>query len=222
MTRLVRLWWSLLEQSGLRPGYATEAVDDVPDVLEPRRIYLVGDQSMPWSAALCCPCGCGATIQLSLVAGDTPSWRVRRHFSGSVTLHPSIWRKTGCRSHFFLRRGRIVWSRPQGSAASSSQCSQTPPLSHFTRTEKGKRTMRDSRKFQLIRKRQMNISLIHSSRLFALVLALSIPASSAAAEPMSKVYDCDGRKMEIFEPKDGVMEARVEDLTVRISVRDGG
>ena len=39
---------------------------------------------------------------------------------------------------------------------------------------------------------------------------------------MSKVYDCDGRKMEIFEPKDGVMEARVEDLTVRISVRDGG
>lgn len=68
----------------------------------------------------------------------------------------------------------------------------------------------------------MNISLIHSSRLFALVLALAIPASSAAAEPMSKVYDCDGRKMEIFEPKDGVMEARVEDLTVRISVRDGG
>ena len=169
MTRLVRLWWSLLEQSGLRPGYATEAVDDVPDVLEPRRIYLVGDQSMPWSSALCCPCGCGATIQLSLVAGDTPSWRVRRHFSGSVTLHPSIWRKTGCRSHFFLRRGRIVWSRPRGSAASSSPCSQTPPLSHFTRTEKGKRTMRDSRKFQLIRKRQMNISLIHSSRLFALV-----------------------------------------------------
>ena len=52
MTRLVRLWWSLLERSGLRPGYATEAVGDVPNVLEPGRIYLVGDQSMPWSAAL--------------------------------------------------------------------------------------------------------------------------------------------------------------------------
>ncbi len=67
---------------------------------------------MPWSAALLCPCGCGGSIQLSLIAGDTPSWRVRRHFNGSVTLHPSVWGKTGCRSHFFLRRGRIVWAVP--------------------------------------------------------------------------------------------------------------
>ena len=118
MTRLVRLWWNLLERSGLRPGYATEAFGDLPDVHEPGRIYLVGDQSMPWSAALRCPCGCGATIQLSLLAGDTPSWRARRHFSGSVTLHPSIWRKTGCRSHFFLRRGHIVWCHPLDSAPS--------------------------------------------------------------------------------------------------------
>jgi len=114
MTPLLRLWWRLVEQSRIRPGYATEAVDDMPDILEPRRIYLVGDQSVPWSAALRCPCGCGAPIQLSLVAGDTPSWRARRHFNGSVTLHPSIWRKLGCRSHFFLRRGRVVWSHPHG------------------------------------------------------------------------------------------------------------
>ena len=70
MTRLVRLWWSLLERSGLRPGYATEAVGDVPNVLEPGRIYLVGDQSMPWSAALGCPCGCGATIQLGSIGNS--------------------------------------------------------------------------------------------------------------------------------------------------------
>ena len=110
MTRLARLWWSLVERSRLRPGFATELLHDLPDVLVPRRIYLVGDESQPWAAALLCPCGCGATIQLSLVSEDSPSWRAKRHFSGSMTLHPSIWRKRDCRSHFFLRRGRIVWS----------------------------------------------------------------------------------------------------------------
>lgn len=120
MSQLAQFWWSLLEWMGVRPGFATELVEDLPDTLEPRRLYLVGQQSMPWSAALVCPCGCGATIQLSLVAGDTPSWLAKRHFSGSVSLHPSIWRQTGCRSHFFLCRGRIVWSRPHGSAPSPS------------------------------------------------------------------------------------------------------
>lgn len=27
----------------------------------------------------------------------------------SITLQPSVWRKIGCRSHFFLRRGLIQW-----------------------------------------------------------------------------------------------------------------
>ena len=50
----------------------------------------------------------------------------------------------------------------------------------------------------------------------------SIPAVAADAKT-SKVHDCgDSLKLEVFEPKDGVMEAHVEDLTVRISVKDGG
>ena len=119
MMRLARLWWNLVERSGLRPGFATELVEEIPEVLEPRRLYLMGDQFRPWSAALLCPCGCGATIQLSLMADDRPSWRATRHFAGSVTLHPSIWRKRDCRSHFFLRRGHVVWTRVQGSATTT-------------------------------------------------------------------------------------------------------
>ena len=116
MRSLLRLWWCLVERSGLRPGFATRTVDDLPDVLAPERLYLVGDDACPWSAALLCPCGCEATIQLSLLPGDKPSWRAVRHFSGSVSLRPSVWRTRGCRSHFFLRRGRIVWSRPLSDA----------------------------------------------------------------------------------------------------------
>ena len=111
MTTVANLWWRIVERSGLRPGFATESVDDLPDALAPARLYLIGDRRRPWSAAMLCPCGCAATIQLSLVANDTPSWRARRHFFGAVTLYPSIWRTKGCRSHFHLRHGRVVWSR---------------------------------------------------------------------------------------------------------------
>lgn len=118
MNTLRNLWWRLVERSGLRTGFATEIVDDLPDSLAPARLYLIGDPPRPWSAAMLCPCGCAATIQLSLVAKDKPSWQVRRHFYGSVTLRPSIWRTRGCRSHFHLRHGRIVWSRSAASQPS--------------------------------------------------------------------------------------------------------
>ena len=56
----------------------------------------------------------------------------------------------------------------------------------------------------------------------ALALTFSIPAVAADAKT-SKVHDCgDSLKLEVFEPTDGVKEAHVEDLTVRISVKDGG
>ena len=84
----------------------------MPRVLEPETVYLIGDGQLPWSAALLCPCGCKAIIHLSLVSGgggDQARWNAKRNFNGSVSLHPSVWRKRGCRSHFFLRRGHIVW-----------------------------------------------------------------------------------------------------------------
>ena len=125
MRSFLRVWWRLVERSGLRRGFATLTVDDLPDVLAPKRLYLVGEDTGPWSAALLCPCGCEATIQLSLILDDKPSWRAVRHFSGSVSLQPSVWRTRGCRSHFFLRRGRIVWSRSLSDALHSSSSRST-------------------------------------------------------------------------------------------------
>ena len=111
MNWLARLWWWLADLLGWHGGLRTEVVQDFPDAFDPSRVYLVGEDRVPWSAALLCPCGCGAEIRVSLVKNDRPRWRVKRHFNGTVTLHPSIWRSKGCRSHFFLRRGRIVWVR---------------------------------------------------------------------------------------------------------------
>ena len=121
MNVLRRVWWVLIDVLRPRRAYATEIVKEFPDRLEPKCIYLVGDASVPWFAALLCPCGCGAFIRLSLLNNDRPQWRARRHFTGTVTLEPSIWRKTGCRSHFLVRRGRIVWAQDSFATGSAGR-----------------------------------------------------------------------------------------------------
>jgi hypothetical protein len=39
----------------------------------------------------------------------TPRWDIALDKKGRVSLHPSVWRRIGCRSHFLVRAGRIVW-----------------------------------------------------------------------------------------------------------------
>lgn len=90
------------------PVFLGERVIEPPETPSGLVIYLVGED-VPWSATMRCPCGCGATIQLSLLPDDSPSWRAEEHADGTVTLWPSVWRSKGCRSHFFVRRGRILW-----------------------------------------------------------------------------------------------------------------
>jgi len=92
-------------------SFQWEKVEHLPSVLAAKRVYLVGDDECEWSAALTCPCGCRAVIHLSLAKDSNPSWRVRRHRNGTVSLLPSVWRTVGCRSHFVLYKGRIFWCR---------------------------------------------------------------------------------------------------------------
>ena len=110
MNVLKSAWWWLTDVLRPQNVYGTKTVEKFPEELEPGRLYLIGDNSIPWFAGLICPCGCGAFIRLSLLKDDRPRWRVKRHFTGTVTLDPSIRRKSGCRSHFFVRRGRVVWA----------------------------------------------------------------------------------------------------------------
>lgn len=68
----------------------------------------------------------------------------------------------------------------------------------------------------------MTISFARPIGLSAVMLVSAVPTSSVADDAESKSHDCDGLKVEVFEPKDGVMEVRVDDLAVRISVGEGG
>lgn len=94
---------------GLVPPYRRARVPDVPEAIAANTIYVVGEADHVWFAVFACPCGCADVVQLSLLPKGRPRWRLTAHWTGSVSLSPSIARLRGCRSHFFVRRGRVRW-----------------------------------------------------------------------------------------------------------------
>lgn len=94
----------------LQPAYKVMFIEDLPEDLKNGIVYIVGIKKHPWQAAFICPCGCGVLIQLSLLSNSNPRWKFRLYRKKYISLSPSIWRKVGCKSHFFIRKGNIVWA----------------------------------------------------------------------------------------------------------------
>lgn len=91
--------------------YIVRYVDEsLPARLNRRTLYIVQEDGFLEQAAMLCPCGCGRVLHMNLIPDESPCWKLTCHADGTGTLHPSIWRKTDCRSHFWLRRGRVYWS----------------------------------------------------------------------------------------------------------------
>lgn len=121
MSSIARLWqWIFAWILGLfrRPSVAAKTYLTVRQIhgdLFPAKIpvnclvELLDDD--PYAAALNCPCGCGETIELMLMEGVQPRWDITIDTNNRPTLHPSVWRKTGCRSHFWIHGGEIVWCK---------------------------------------------------------------------------------------------------------------
>lgn len=107
------------------PRFCCEPVVDIPEHLRARRIYVAGENGHEWAAAMLCPCGCKTTIHLNLLPDVRPRWVCMVHADGTVTLSPSIWRQKGCRSHFFVRRGRVVWCNYASQARTESGQDET-------------------------------------------------------------------------------------------------
>lgn len=107
--------WVLGRLRGLLPPrpsiprqYELVYADEVPESVAPHTLVAVGEGAHLWYAVFTCPCGCGELVQLSLLPDERPRWRLI--VDGEVpTLSPSIWRRRGCRSHFFLQDGTVVW-----------------------------------------------------------------------------------------------------------------
>lgn len=82
--------------------------DEVPSSVPPKQLLRMLDEGEAWAAVMTCPCGCGAVIELLLSQAARPRWTLTAR-GDLPTLHPSVWRSTGCRSHFWIRGGQIHW-----------------------------------------------------------------------------------------------------------------
>jgi hypothetical protein len=84
--------------------------DTLPAKMPMRALVLAKDGQEDWCVGFKCPCGCGRTIELLLIEEAVPRWDYKLDQHGLPSLHPSVWLKNGCKSHFWIRHGRVHWA----------------------------------------------------------------------------------------------------------------
>jgi hypothetical protein len=90
--------------------YQWYIVSDEPPVIKGKTIFIIKDGIEPDTLLFKCPCGCKSLIHLNLLPDAKPKWNFQIKSKNKLTITPSIWRTTGCKSHFFIRNNRIVWA----------------------------------------------------------------------------------------------------------------
>jgi hypothetical protein len=83
--------------------------DALPAELPVRHLVVLRGDGENWSVAMQCPCGCGQRVELPLIPEAKPRWTLKSDERNRPTLHPSVWLREGCRSHFLVRSGKVVW-----------------------------------------------------------------------------------------------------------------
>jgi len=82
-------------------GSVANRDDARPLLVAPGDVVLV-ERGCPRFLVIKCPCWCSEELVINLDGRAGPAWRLYQDKRG-LTLFPSIWRESGCRSHF------IVW-----------------------------------------------------------------------------------------------------------------
>ncbi len=114
LMRRLRRFWTVVKAWLLRrpsPPYRPVEVGELPDELDARTLYLVGENGYRWFAAMLCPCGCGATLHLNLLSDTRPRWEMTEHRDGYRVAPPlSVAEEWIVAAISSWRRGDIEWS----------------------------------------------------------------------------------------------------------------
>lgn len=68
---------------------------------------LLIERGRPRWLLLSCPCGCREEFPINLDPRAGHAWRLYRNRKTGISLFPSVWRESGCRSHFIIWRDKI-------------------------------------------------------------------------------------------------------------------
>lgn len=103
-------WWLRLKEHLLPRRRLVVADMDAPAQHLPRRdLLLLQADGEDWAVAMSCPCGCGQRVELPLIREATPRWRLEHSDGHGPSLFPSVWLREGCRAHYHVRGGKVVW-----------------------------------------------------------------------------------------------------------------
>lgn len=82
-----------------------------PESIQDGVMIIVGGENWAKWAYFICPCGCGDVLSLSLMKSIKPNWKLRVDDNNLPTVYPSVWKDDGCKSHFWIRKGKVIWAR---------------------------------------------------------------------------------------------------------------
>lgn len=83
--------------------------EELSGKLANKEVFVCGSLEKNWVIVMICPCGCGDKIYLNTLQSEQPCWKIKHTIKG-ISISPSIWRTKGCKSHFFLKNGKIIWA----------------------------------------------------------------------------------------------------------------
>lgn len=94
-----------------KPDFEVRFVEEMPDptTIHTGIITVVGGVDWTKWILFKCPCGCGEVLTLSLMKSFKPRWRLKLDKKNRITISPSVWKKDGCRSHFYIRKSKLKW-----------------------------------------------------------------------------------------------------------------
>ncbi len=69
---------------------------------------VIVDRQGPRWLVLMCPCGCGDEFPINLDSRAGPAWRLYINQRTGLSLYPSVWRESECKSHYIIWRNKIL------------------------------------------------------------------------------------------------------------------
>jgi Family of unknown function (DUF6527) len=88
--------------------YHYRNIDAIPNKICYDVIYIVQEGTKPETLVFMCPCGCKQPVYLNLLKDTTLFWTYKIE-KKKISVFPSVVRKKGCGSHYYIQRGIVKW-----------------------------------------------------------------------------------------------------------------